>query len=219
MESMLDAFSTVRRTTHCPFANAARVRTARAAVVGASGCDVKELAFDLRRYLEEFRQERQDGLVWTVTGAHASTLEGTVELFARCIAALADTDSTAEYGGWGSVTEPGWQFAFEGERLFLNVFSPCYPPGHTKHLDAEEGIVVFAQPEDAFGFCNVDSSRQDLKAEIRRRFANAGMPYSGALIDRRVEADLYVFPAEVDGEPVRWIDHPAIRRVRDRDAG
>lgn len=90
----------------------------------------------------------------------------------------------------------------------MNLFAPAYGPGHSKHLPRGDRIVVFAQPEESFDFCGVNPSRHDVKVAIRRRFADAGRPYPGELIDTRVEAHLYVFPYESGGKPVRWWECP-----------
>jgi hypothetical protein len=161
------------------------------------------LGEDLAEYLKVFRNDRIDGFIWAVRG-ECRNLTQAASLFARSLAALTGLDPLPPATPWSDIETTHWQFSYLGERLFLNVFSNCYPISHSKHLDSPGGIVIFAQPEDAFDFCGIDPSRKAVKESIRERFRDAGMPYSGELIDRRIESLLYVFPAAEDDEPVRF---------------
>jgi hypothetical protein len=39
---------------------------------------------------------------------------------------------------------------------------------------------------------------------VRQRFRDAGSPYNGELVDRHLEAYLYMLPLELEGDPVPW---------------
>jgi hypothetical protein len=98
----------------------------------------------------------------------------------------------------------GWQYTVARTRLFMNLFGPCYPKAHTKHIPFDDRIIIFAQPEDSFDFCGVNPSKTALRNSIRERFRKQGKPYSGELIDQRIESYLYVFPVGLEDPPVRW---------------
>lgn len=214
MNDLLSAFQQVQATTRCPFAADANLAFGPICKRDGAGVAVEALAAAFCSFLSDFRREALDGFVWGVEGDESTSLAGTASLFARTIAALARLDSVPSVVPWDRVGTVEWQYSFVGERLFLNVFSPCYPRTHSKHLPAEGGIVVFAQPEDAFEVAGVNPARTSLKAEIRRRFEEAGMPYDGGMIDKRIEAHLYLFPLTVGQCPVTWWTDPSIVALR-----
>lgn len=73
-----------------------------------------------------------------------------------------------------------------------------------KHVAYDGSLYIFFQPEYTFDICNVNRTKVGLKAQIRERFADAGMSYDGATIDSRRKALSFVFPMESGDPPVRW---------------
>lgn len=216
MADPLSAFFDVKANTVCPFAAGAALGVGPTCVSDGGVVRLGGLPISLASYLQRFRPEHLSGYVWAIMGEAASTLDGTAALFARTLAALGSADFAPPAVPWNLVESASWQFSFAGERLFLNVFSPCYPTDHSKHLPSPDGIVVFAQPDDTFSFCGIDRTRQAVKEDIRRRFAAVGKGYDGRMIDRRIEASLYVFPLSVGDPPVRWWTDPALAPLRKR---
>jgi len=99
--------------------------------------------------------------------------------------------------------DKGWQFEFGNVRMFLNVFSSCYPKRHSKYAPIKGAFFVFFQPEVSFKK-HKGASDVAMKDYIRGRFASAGRPYNGRQIDERIEALLYMFPEDPNGPPVMW---------------
>ncbi|HMJ79385.1 MAG TPA: YqcI/YcgG family protein [Iamia sp.] len=194
-------FEAIRARTHCPFAPSASITFGPGLDVDR---DLARVAEALARYTAALAPGSSSGFVLGVRGACDSVADAG-QLLNRLLLGLARAERQDAGWCWGpNVESPTWQFEYGGVKMFVNVFGPCYPASHSKHAEWDEGIIVFFQPESSFDDCGVHPGRRDLRRSIRRRFAEAGQPYSGPLIDRRVEALLYVFPVGLDDAPVRW---------------
>lgn len=162
---------------------------------------------DLAKFSQVYELEKFSGFAFDAAAVDGSNLEkfnDCVHPFRSVLCALLEIDGLDPSLLWANIEDYDWQYSLCGLRLFVNLFAPCYPPRHTKHLPVLDRIVLFLQPERSFDFCDVNSSRGDLRRRIRERFAKAGRPYSGDLIDTRIEAHLYVFPLEIGDPIVRW---------------
>jgi hypothetical protein len=202
---MEPAFAHLKQTTKCPFAKGSRVHS-------APDWDFN-LPFDanaerhgeaLRDFVVQVEPERLHGFVSKVGCNQPSPSFAMVaEQFCRYLRALAKTDESCAACMSQDVLSRDWQFTYAGTRCFINVFASCYADVHSKRCDVTDGFYVFFQPERSFDFCG-RSLLDTFKHEIRRRFADAGMPYDGALIDDGYEALIYMFPEEPFGAPVEW---------------
>jgi hypothetical protein len=202
----------LQSSTLCPFARTARVRVSPAWDPSLSPShNLRLIADHLRTFCEEYPGLRLHGFAMELQtrSGDAMSPEACTQAFAWVISALRHLDGQGDDLSKSAVEQPEWQFSFAGRRLFMNLFAPAYGPSHSKHLPPGDRVVVFAQPEESFDYCGVNPSRRHVKEAIRRRFADAGRPYPGELIDTRVEAHLYVFPCEPGGNPVRWWEYPA----------
>lgn len=180
----------------------------RAWSIGQSYAEnVGRISADLTRYASRSQRLRLQGYACEVSAdaAELASVDGTARSFARFLASLAS--SLGESIDLDGVDQPGWQSTFAGDRYFLNVFSPCYPRNHSKHLETSDRFVVFFQQESSFDYCGINSTQHGTKEAIRQAFADAGMAYDGDLVDQRVEAELYVFPLHVGDAPVKWWHH------------
>lgn len=208
MASCLVRFSALIEKSLCIFANQARLW-------GAPDWDTaKTTSFNIDAampYLVMFAkaapQEDLDGFLMQVPSPRGQTfIDGMARRLRELLVGLANRDPGTNRTFLNRVDVPGWQFEFNGLRMFVMVFSDGYPIDHLRYCD--EGSFVLFQPErsfDSFGIGHDyrDSARR--KAAIRSRFTNAGMSYPTHLIDERVEAALYLLPTEADSqEPVAW---------------
>jgi FPC/CPF motif-containing protein YcgG len=139
-----------------------------------------------------------------VIGLGARSFEDVRRGFRSYLNGLADHDEDCRRTLNGDKLRSKWQFSFAGMQMFLNVFAPCYEQPHSKFIASDDSFWVLFQPEFSFGLCGVDSSRGELKQQIREKFSSCGMPYNGEMIDRRIEALLYMFPQRITDDPVRW---------------
>jgi len=206
----IEVFEGLRSTTYCPFATRARIW------YGPDwdlSCDfesnVQRIASNLTDFCGLHQVNQLHGYVINVVGDRSSrmaTLSETATLFWKFLKYLSPLDP-AQCSSFADIEHPQWQFEFANVRLFLNVFSGSYEHTHTKFIDLDSGIMIFAQPEGSFDLCGIDPSRPEVKQQIRDRFASNGLAYDGTLIDKRVESHLYVFPEQVGDDPVRfWLD-------------
>jgi hypothetical protein len=205
--SIQDAWAWVRKSTFCPFAPGARVwigpdwRDER-----APARNLCAIASELSRFCNVYCEGRYAGFVIEV-GANpklATDIGQAAALFRWLLSELVRLDGRSVSASWADIEERDWQFVFSRTRMFMNLFAPCYPVNHSKHIPFDNRIIVFAQPEESFDFCGVDPSRLSLRKHIRNRFRDGGKPYPGDLIDTRLEAHLYVFPLNHDDPPIRW---------------
>jgi energy-coupling factor transporter ATP-binding protein EcfA2 len=107
---------------------------------------------------------------------------------------------------------PGWQFSFNGIRIFISVFSPLYPPDHVRHSPTTT-FVVF-QPETSFDQHNIGSRFAEsykIKKQVRSQFLDKNIFYPSAVIDARNEAAIYLLPRwDGDDSTIWWSNNSAI---------
>jgi NTP pyrophosphatase (non-canonical NTP hydrolase) len=126
--------------------------------------------------------------------------------FRELLHELASQDPMLNRSFRGPVDRPGWQFSFNGVRLFISVFSGVYAADHPRH--SPNSTFVMLQPETSFDHCSVGSafSQSDgIKKRIRDEFISRDISYPADLIDERIEARLYILPrSEADNESEWW---------------
>jgi YqcI/YcgG family len=212
-----EGFTRLQSGTLCPYAARARV-TLGPAAEGESSLDrhVSRCAEDMTSWAQVARATRSHGYVMQVPLSNADEFLAVKRGFGDVLRRLSRLDPNGSSCMQRSPLVDGWQFEFGGLRLFLNVFAPCYPQRHSKHVDTQGWFYIFAQPEFSFDLCGINSRNRLAKSVIRDRFAEAGMPYDGALIDQRHEALLYMFPLRPGDPPVRWWD--SLAEVESADA-
>lgn len=201
---MSGAFAAVKRTTPCPYARGARVSYGPPWDTALGATNWERNALSLAEWASTARRSGSHGFVVEICDPRAGDLYFVTELLKTGLQQLSRFDPERSDCLKRDIEDTGWQFEFAGLRLFVNTFAPCYPPAHSKRIEDTERVYLFLQPEYSFDICGVNRDNLAAKRMIRRRFAEAGSPYSGELIDRRVEAYLYMFPLDPDDPPVRW---------------
>jgi YqcI/YcgG family len=168
---------------------------------------MRSIYTDLSAFCKVYEAERYSGYVFDAASAGSEDLrefESSVSLFRSVLLELWRLDGGNKSTALSNIEDRDWQYSLCAVRMFVNLFAPAYPLYHTKHVPVRDRIVVFLQPERSFDFCDINPSRREVRRRIRELFARAGRPYSGELIDARIEAHLYVFPLELNGAIVRW---------------
>jgi len=204
---MGEAFMAVARGTPCPFALNANIEFARPWLSNQSFEENSEhLAADLKSFCANARQRNMHGLVLeAAVGARALSTEGAWASMRMLMTAIASRDRSASESLKSDRIEcRGWQFTVDNTRLFVSLFAPCYPPGHTKHLPALDTVAIFFQPDFSFDLCGINSQDGRVKNRVRALFERAGKRYDTELIDRRIESHIYVSPLQNGDSPVRW---------------
>ena len=198
------AFERLKHSTLCPFASGALVESAPMWDALRSPTENLEIvAESLVGFCTAAEESRLHGFVVQV-GGESSSFEGVRLLFRWFVEELSRLDPGKSKCMEEDKFRRDWQFEFARVRLFLNVFAACYPQKHSKYCSDLENIYIFFQPEFSFDFCGISSARVREKQRIRKAFADAEMPYSGDMIDGRVEALLYMFPLSAGDPPVVW---------------
>jgi hypothetical protein len=203
----LDRFLDIRSATPCPFAPKAKLwgvsiwdeRLNDSSVCARVPATLQANLTDrMRMFARAADLEGLDALV--VMGPSVSpqqrsaSLDLTSEWFAEVFRTLRDADSESSEP-WDVRLEPGWQLSFEGCRMFVAVFSPEYDLNHPRH--SPHHLFAFFQPESSFERWRVGSSfptSVERKRSIRAAFSESGKGYDASLVDRRIEALLYVLP-------------------------
>jgi hypothetical protein len=199
----MNPFDSVISGTHCPYAKRARV------------FDASEwnplLSYEMNildqaeaiRCVSNAHMEYEGVLTFVPTNSRTPLLPEVVTEFRRYLWALSALDSTCLQVMRADKLSTEWQFTFASTRYFLNVFASCYSQQHSKYVESEYGFFVFLQPESSFKRCP-GRPLDEMKISIRSRFARAGMPYDGSLVDERIESHLYIFPLQYGDAPVEW---------------
>lgn len=204
-QPVLWPFEEMRLRTLCPYAGRARITYGpRWSDADSPEVNLRRAASSCARWAGTARENASHGFVMEVGLTDAGDFEAVRIAFGATLRALNERDPNRSECMGREIDSTEWQYEFAGERLFVNVFAPCYQPPHGKHVDAEGRFYIFFQPEFSFDLCGIDSSNRAAKETIRRIFSNAGCPYDGDAIDRRIEAYLYLFPLDPADGPVRW---------------
>ena len=193
-------------TTYCPFAASAKVEHQLSWDPNLSFLENVQAHSVTLREFTRFAQERDyHGFVSRVLiGPAAKSFETTRVTFREYLYGLAKFDEDCAQNLAQDKVNLNWQFSFNNLRMFLNVFSPCYSNQHSKYIASEDSIYIFFQPEYSFDLCGSKPLNRTITLSIRDRFDEHGQAYDGELIDRRIEAYIYMFPEKLGDPPVVW---------------
>lgn len=198
-------FSKVVENTHCPYSDQ---KSAMGPVWDMSLTwdeNIATNAKELQEFFAVFIPEKLHGYVMEVrTHNNIKTLEEFGKVFNKILITLNEYDPLHSNCLRQKINSLSWQFQFAGERTFITTFAPCYQPLHPRYSYSANILYLFFQPEKSFAFCGVNSGNRESKELARKAFEKAGRPYDGALIDKRIEAWLYILPAEVGDNPIEW---------------
>jgi hypothetical protein len=201
-------FASIQNATECIFASAANMW----------GCpaydDRVSLTDNLREWLPLFtlfcrvsEDFKIDGLVLELPGHFGEAIETLGRTTLDVLEYLSANDPLGVGCMQKTVEDSTWWFSFEGEKLFILTFGPCYPITNSRYgFQADHTYLVF-QPIHAFSRHLPDGEIQKSRRsreEIRRRYANAGRPYDLAITLSPYEVHRYVKPIRVGQPPVNW---------------
>lgn len=199
----LARFETIRSQIRCPFARRAKLWGAPDWDPAASpGRNLRAVLPHLERFTRISRHEHLDGFVLEIPGPGRGE---TVEVLARTLRAtlgwLARHDPIRQNCLQREVAAPGWQFTFNGERLFVITFAPCYGPVSARYGFGDCSVWVLFQPEHSFDALEITPAVRDA---IRAGFEQAGQPYDLEIMSQPLEAPRYVKPLHIGDPPVAW---------------
>lgn len=202
----MDLFEHLKQTTYCPFAATAKIERQVSWNHDLGFLENVQLHALALREFTEFAQERKyHGFASRIfIGPDAKSFETTRVTFKEYLYGLASFDQNCAECLAADKVNINWQFSFNNLRMFLNVFSPCYSLHHSKYIPSEDSIFIFFQPEYSFDLCGSKPLTRSIVQSIRDKFKHMGKPYSGELIDYRIEAHIYMFPENLGDPPVIW---------------
>lgn len=210
-ENINNIFRTVQAETQCPFAESATIAFARPIAAEFSITEAAgQLHEDIATYIQEGIATAPDGLAVampnTVLG---DDFESLASGFNSLYRALKINDGASEEAlAAEDIEDPGWQLTIAGQRLFTLVFSSLYPVTSPRHIPEANTTFVFFQPVQSFGarlpFDKGSAEFKRVKANIRTRFAKAGLAYDDAIHDGPSEAAKYLAPQHLGMQAVHW---------------
>lgn len=210
-DSINDVFRTVQAETQCPFAKSAEITFARSVTAELSLPEAaQQLHEDVSTYIKEGITTAPDGLAVALPNSViGDDFESLTSGFSFLYHALKINDGSSEEAiATEDIEDPGWQLTIAGQRLFTLVFSSLYPEDSPRHLDETNMTFVFFQPVQSFHaripFDKDSVEFKRLKANIRSRFAQAGLEYDGTINDDRREAAKYLAPQHLGMQAVEW---------------
>lgn len=201
--SSLERFAPVRDGVRCPFARRARLwGSPDWDPALPPGRNLREALPHLERFTRVSRHEGLDGFVLEIAepqrGRSVDALARTLQ---RVLAWLARHDPTGHNALEERVDGEGWQFSFNGERLFVIAFAPCYGRQSARHAFGVRGVYLLFQPEHSF---DAFSITPELRDTIRAGFEAAGQGYDLEIMRAPLEAPRYVKPLRVGDPVVAW---------------
>lgn len=199
----LERFAPVRDGVRCPFARRARLWGSPDWDPSLSpGRNLRAALPHLERFTRVSRHEGLDGFVLEITGARWGR---SVRALARTVRGvlgwLARRDPTGHDSLRERVDAEGWQFTFNGERLFVVAFAPCYGPGSARHAFGAPGTYLLFQPEHSF---DAFAITPELRDAIRAGFEAGGQGYDLEIMRAPLEAPRYVKPLRIGDPVVAW---------------
>jgi len=202
-------FEPIMRSTKCTFAPAAHL-WGSPDWIGSQSLreNVRLVLPHLIRFTKCAQTEGIDGFIINYAESSATlNMPALARNFRDLLHELADQDPAVNRSFRGPVDRLGWQFSFNGTRLFISVFSPIYQATHSRHSPSD--TFVMFQPETSFDHYSVGSAYPQspaIKQRIRKAFEDSNIWYPHQLIDTRVEARLYLLPRQDgDAETEWWI--------------
>lgn len=136
---------------------------------------------------------------------------GSASLVHALLAGLRERDFTDTRALTAGITDPDWDFEFEGHAFFVSLFAPFYPPDHSRWSGEPDAAFVLLQPESSFRRFSVSSKRPGRRAlseGVHRRFAAYGQSYDLDLTMLAPKALRYVKPIALGDAPLRWWEAP-----------
>ncbi|MFJ8779770.1 YqcI/YcgG family protein [Streptomyces sp. NPDC102476] len=202
----LDLFQKVKEGSECPFAARSRVWGAPSYVSTES---IRENLSSSLPFLTSFtrvaRREHLDGFLYAFpVGVFSSDISGLAPLTKTFISFLMSNDpAEPRTFSRDDITRPGWNFTFDGEDFFVNVFSPCYGHEHSRYTHgARDSIFILLQPNSSFHSKIPRDQSENKRQQIRQAFHNVYQGYE----HQALEAHRFVLPLVHSDPPVAWYD-------------
>jgi len=195
----------VQAETACPYAPGALLQGTHIWNADASFGQNCSLALpELERFAQASAAgDDLDGYIFELPWGFGATLEALALSVRRLLTTIALFDRAGGVYPWQPARED-WQFTFNGCRLFVAAFAPCYSPPHPRW---SPHTFIFLQPATSFdrrGIHRGTKKTAAVVAGIRDAFSARGAAYDTDLIAQHVEAYLYVFPYQLGDRPVCW---------------
>ncbi|MEU0529279.1 MazG nucleotide pyrophosphohydrolase domain-containing protein [Amycolatopsis tolypomycina] len=202
----LTEFRSVTEASDCSFARQAKIWGAPTWNVTKSlHHNVDQVIPFLISFTKATRHESLDGFVIAPSLPYQNTsISKLSRSFEGLLKAINRGDPARSPCLDGNIAKAGWQFEFNGRRLFVSVFSPLYPGGHPRA--AHRDFVLF-QPEESFDEHRVGSAYSEsevIRTAVRRKFQERGLWYPEEVIDSRIEGHIYLLPLRKGDPPVEW---------------
>lgn len=204
-------FETIRHRVPCPFAHRAKIWGAPTWVLGASmAANLQNAVPSLVRFTRISQHEHLDGYVLEIAGEqHGQSTEALAETLHTVLAYLSAHDPAGVHCLRDDVESPGWQFSFNGERLFIITFAPCYDRESARYAYGERSVFILFQPEHSFDAFDITEA---VRERIRKGFADHGQSYDMMIMNQPLEAPRYVKPLTIGAPAVAWW-HPTATEV------
>lgn len=210
-ENINNIFRAVQAETQCPFAESAAITFARPIAAESSIPEAgRQLYEDIAAYVQEGIVTAPDGLAValpnTVIGDDFESLRSGFNVLYHTLKMHDGYDEEAI--ATENIEDPGWQLTMAGQRLFTLVFSSLYPAESPRHIPEAGTTFIFFQPVQSFAarlpFDKGSTEFRRTKANIRARFAKAGLGYDEAIHDGPSEAAKYLAPHHLGMQAIHW---------------
>jgi FPC/CPF motif-containing protein YcgG len=210
-EDINNVFRTIQAETQCPFAKSAIITFARPITAEFSVPEAaQQLYEDIATYVQEGIATAPDGLAVAMPNSVIGDDFKSLTLgFKSLYHALKMHDGSDEEAiATENIEDPGWQLKIGGQRLFTLIFSSLYPADNPRHINEAGMTFIFFQPVESFStrlvFDKDSTEFERVKANIRSRFAKAGLEYDGTINDDLREAAKYLSPQHLGMQAVEW---------------
>mmetsp|Transcript_506 Transcript_506/g.832 ORF Transcript_506/g.832 Transcript_506/m.832 type:complete len:302 (+) Transcript_506:726-1631(+) len=187
----LQNFSSIKKSTECPFAKAAKLWGGLVSSPEASSIEAQAACHipPLIEFCERIAEGKPlDGFCIEIDDRAAT--KGSPEEFGQCVRrmllALSFKDPSGENVMASKYMDrPGWRFRFHSTDVFVTTFAPCYPETSSRYGFGSDKAFILLQPETSFlrHKLPADSPETDwenprnIREKTRVAFKTAGRPY------------------------------------------
>lgn len=210
INSVESGFSKIKDLTHCPFAEQSKIEYFDD---WNPEKDFNENILSLSKQLESFTNRcesgKLDGFVFEISGDLCpKTIEGLSKMLKDILLKLNILDPQKSDCMNQDISASSWQFIFNRQRIFVNVFAPFYNKSNSRYSMSVDSVFVFLQPESSFDLHIINPAKStqtvQLKENIRNAFIKGGNPYDFDIAKNPSDALKYIMPVNIGDAPIEW---------------
>jgi hypothetical protein len=210
INSVENNFSKIKNSTYCPFADKSNIQYFESwNRYKTFDENLVALVEELIAFTHKCEEEKMDGFIFEVSGDNSPmNLQDLSSLLKRVLLKLNELDPKKDDCMSKDISAPGWQFVFNGQRIFMITFGSFYSEDSPRYSMNKDSTFIFMQPESSFHLHIINPAKSPqtlkLKEKIRSAFVEGGKPYNTEIVDSPSDAIKYIKPLHKNDSHIEW---------------